>query len=155
MKQVEESSCNIIYGPDVVPRVYTRIDYLHDVLKAGANEMVDAKISKLMFGLRGIVKQKLLSLVQEKIKPLVEIMAKYRHIGSMIYYPSDKDAGPLKLQDTGPFHGAEKTNNDETKFHFYSFDKYEIKKGNVILTLKEAHSYFPHALSLYVPKKDE
>jgi len=155
MKQVEESSCNIIYGPDVVPRVYAHIDYLHDVLKAGANEMVDAKISKLMFGLRGIVKQKLLSLVQEKIKPLVGVMAKYRHIGSLIYYPPSDTDGPLKLQDTGPFYGAEKTNNDETKFHFYSFDKYEIEKGKVIQRLKEAHSYFPHALSHYVPKKDE
>jgi len=57
MKQVEESSCNIIYGPDVVPRVYAHIDYLHDVLKAGANEIIDEQISKWLFELRGKAKK--------------------------------------------------------------------------------------------------
>jgi len=33
-------------------------------------------------------------------------MAKYRHMGSLIYYPSA--SSPLKLQDTDPLHGAEK-----------------------------------------------
>ena len=157
MEKVGKNSCNIIYGPDPVPRGYAYSDYLYETLKKVAPELMKTQGNIVIRVSRMPLSQKFLEFVANTFRTLLPVMVKYRHLGKLLYYKDDTIEEPLELTDAGPLVGDDPDRHNESLLKHYSFEDYKIRKDQYVSTLLHAHSYFPKALASYIlsPEYDE
>jgi len=93
MKIVGKHTCNFIFGPDIVPRVYGHTEYIKYVLKELAAEVI--QIAPRFVGHMAA------SALVEKLEPMFPVMEKYRHQGTLLYYEQKTTRKPVELKDTG------------------------------------------------------
>ena len=146
LEEVGDNTVNFVFGCDAVPRGYGHTNYLYAVIKATAPEAV-RKGNPVPFGLGSSkITKEILNFVVGRTRPLVNVAAKFRHTGTLIYY-EDEWTTPRILKDTG---GSGSTKNEDPEhFNHYRFDSYKIR-GKFIETLLGAHSHFPKAFAKYI-----
>lgn len=176
LKDVGNNSINFVFSLDAVPRGYNNVLYTRKVLYHVIQDLVSGKGASVK-GVAGAVQrlfdftktdvkmaQLVLNYIQTKVTPLIPTAVEYRHVATLLYYHNDKTEEPKKVTDTGPstfilnekLTFAEDPHNwqESEVFHHYSFEKYEeelgLKKGNYVVKLLEAHSYFPAAFAPYI-----
>ncbi len=157
MNKVGDNTCNIIYGPDAVPRGYAYSDYLYGVLKKSAPELVKKKGNFVLRLASVPISHTLLDFVRNTLGSMVPIMVKYRHLGKLLYYKDTNSSieEPLELTDTGPPMENDPDQNNESLLKHYTIEGYNIKGGKYVDTLLDAHSHFPKALASYISQNDK
>jgi len=157
LKKVGETTVNLIFGCDVVPRGYSHVEYLAEVLDNVGKDLPDIinDATPPLFG--NIINGKLD--LREKIElmkklastDVVPIIDKFRHLGKVLYY-KDKNAtkgNPLVLQDTGP---TDNQPTDKNHFNHYKYTDHKLENGqNNIAALSEAHGYPKDLITTYFP----
>lgn len=154
LQDVGANTANFVFSCDFVPRAYGHIRYLHAVINEVAPEAVRDN-NPVWFGLgSNKISSSVINFLISAVKPLVPIAAEFRHTGKLIYYEDNEAPTPLILEDTGPA-GKTKSPNKE-HFNYYDFSSYNIRRGQYIETLLEAHSHFPKTFAPYISvDKDE
>lgn len=150
MEKVGKNSCNIIYGPDAVPRGYAHSDYLYDTLKKAAPELMKTQGNIAIRLARVPLTERLVDLVANTFITLLPVMVKYRHLGKLLYYGNNTIMEPVELTDTGPLVKNDPDRHNKNLLKHYKFEDYEIRNGEYVKTLRDAHSYFPKAFASYI-----
>lgn len=165
LEKVGKNTVNLMFGCDVVPRIFSHYKYLANVLDA-SGEIAQNLINKNTLPLVGSIANAFVDINGqiEHVKELgamdlVPAIRQFRHIGKLLYYKNKEDA-PLTLSDTGPI---EKENDDNGEWKFdgsklndFPFTSYERPKGKTLQDeLLDAHSYPRDLLASYIRNESE
>jgi len=175
VEDVGKNTVNFLYSCDFVPRAYSHVLYLRDVLQAvGANILLAGTKNHWYYpnnilrigSLDEIISRGVVFLVP-KPKSIIRIASQFRHVGTLLYYHDESTKDPQKMSDTGPIicikdkNGTRETpegkrfnveHGSEDELKYYSFDMYkkDMKKGEYADTLLKAHSFFPKAFAPHI-----
>jgi hypothetical protein len=144
LKRVADHSCNIIYNCDAVPHGVGDVVYLKNVVEDVIPDITKGirvgPILKMMLGAPDKMKKYHDENVSKK-NPVFSVPIAYHHVGNVIYY-HDATADPVRLRDTTFLPKS------VPEFRLYKIAlPRDNKEVGAIDQLKEAHLYFPRALS--------
>ncbi len=136
LKKVEDTSCNIIYSTDPVPRLPGYLEFIDTLVRELIPE-VKAEV-KQSFGFLGSVGARFVDLVAgyetlvKNQKPLVDAMQYCRHVAKIIYYENDA-VEPIRLKDYGVLgHGG--TPNGIKNFRDIKWEETPDVMGSIMTT---------------------
>lgn len=161
LKKVGRTTKNLIFGCDVVPRAYSHVEYLTEVLDCVGKEDIPDIINDKTPPLLGSfingklqIRENIDKVKQAASEDVVHIINKFRHLGKVLYYKdiNATKGNPLVLEDTGPINDQPTNKNH---FNHYKFTDHEFKDEQSdmvhITALSEAHSYPKDLIATYVP----
>ena len=138
-KLVGKTSCNIVYGTDMMPRAPGNFDYVDKAVRQALVPFLRDTIPIMsIIDLFPSAHQKLLDLYQDQTKKqdvleIIQICGRFQHAGSIIYYASIGEA-PVKLDD------YQFRTQSQYQFKMDEEERYPNRK------LKEDHRKFPAIL---------
>lgn len=146
LKSVGRNTCNIVYGQDIVPHGYGSLTFAIAVLKAAIPEVIDDLQLPGIIKFLGGLTQKALDFGEDFLisnKELLCLMAKYRHLGKIIYY-KDATSSPVVFWD--PELNCKKKEGSSVKlFRDLVFE--QPKKGEIVKTLGDHHGFLRRELA--------
>jgi hypothetical protein len=156
LEGVASRSCNIVYGPDIVPHGSGDLKYVLDVVTALIPEVVSGLpyswVLK-MFGMESKIFKGFESLIsKENVKGLAQVMVQYHHLGTVVYYPtpavgggSSSNPAPAALRDSQFLPNSIPEFRGSSVIQVPKTDK---KTGSTISgQLQNAHSYLLESFS--------
>jgi hypothetical protein len=107
LKRIASRSCNMVYGPDIVPHGSGDLEYVLKVVEKLIPEVVSSlpySWALKMLGLESKISRTFTSMIsKENVKGLAEVMMQYHHLGTVVYYPAPSASGspaPAALRDS-------------------------------------------------------
>jgi Lipase (class 3) len=91
LTRIATHSCNLVYGPDVVPHGAADITYINDVADVLSSEAIASlpyNWAMRMFGLDHKAKEAVEDFLDRgSVRALAKVLVQYQHLGTVVYYP--------------------------------------------------------------------
>jgi hypothetical protein len=141
LSNVSKNVCNIIFGNDPVPRIFSMVEFLLDLANdvGGRSKVPMSFVKKFVFPaqLRKLLEDGVDLQSQSGSAALLRILFLYRHLGKIVYY-DNAGAHPLELTDTGPLNPGLNADGD----YRYLLDvPHKKPRKATVMTVGETHNF--------------
>lgn len=107
LTKIATHSCNLVYGPDVVPHGAADITYINDVADVLASQAIASlpyNWAMRMFGLDHKAKEAVENFLdRDSVRALAKVLVQYQHLGTVVHYPiasiTPGSGRPVALRD--------------------------------------------------------
>jgi hypothetical protein len=154
LKRIASRSCNIVYGPDIVPHGSGDLEYVLKVVEKLIPEVVSSlpySWALKMLGLESKISRTFTSMIsKENVKGLAQVMMQYHHLGTVVYYPAPSAAGDSGSPVPAALRDSQFLPNSIPEFRnspLLVIPKASSQAGAVSDQLKNAHSFLLESLS--------